>query len=216
MSTKSFWIWVAIILIADVIFTVNTYGQMPERVPIHWNAEGQVDGWGNRNTYLWMGPGLVLFGLLLAVLIPVLSPPKYKIDSFRETFNSIMLFVVMLMAYIHGFTAYSALHPKEELSRFMVAGIFVFFSLMGNLMGRLKPNFYAGIRTPWTLANDDVWRLTHRLGGKMFFYGGIVGAVLALAGFLIPAVVVILIVAFTPVIYSFVLSKKLETSSPSD
>jgi len=212
MSTRAFWIATLVIAVVVAAFSIWSYGIMPDRVPIHWNIQGKVDGWGDRTTYLWMGPGLVGFGILLAAALPFLSPPKFKIDDFRATFNSLMLFVIMLMAFVHFMSAYAALNPGKDMSRWLVAGICIFFSLMGNLMGRIKPNFYAGIRTPWTLANEEVWRRTHRMGGRLFFFGGILGATLAAFGLMAPAIVVVLTVSFAPVIYSFVISKRLESA----
>lgn len=213
MSTRNFWIWVLLVAAADLVFAFWSYGQMPEQVPTHWNIEGKPDAWGSRSTYLWIGPGLVGFGVLLALALPYLSPPKFKIEPFRETFYAMMLFVIMLMVFIHAMTAYGALNPGQQMGNWLVAGICVFFSLIGNLMGRIKPNFYAGIRTPWTLSNEEVWRRTHRFGGRLFFFGGIVGALLAGFNLLVAALVVILAVSFTPVFYSFFVSKSLESES---
>ncbi len=213
MSTRAFWVWAIAIAAADAVFAALVYARLPERVPIHWNIEGEPDGWGSRATFLWMGPGLIAFGLLLALALPYLSPARFKIDPFRETFHILMLFVLMLFGYIHAFTSVAAMNPGERLGNWLVVGIFVFLSLIGNLLGRVKPNFYVGIRTPWTLADEEVWRRTHRLGGKLMFWGGLVGAILAAANLLIPAFVVLLVPGLSPVVYSFVISKRLESST---
>ena len=213
MSARAFWIWAAVLTIADVALALYYYNQMPERVPIHWNAQGKVDGYGGKDIYLWMGPGFMVFGLLLAGGLPYLSPAKFKIDTFKDTFHTIIFFVLMLMAYINVLTMYVALHPGEDLGRWLVGGIFVFFSLVGNMMGRVKQNFYVGIRTPWTLANEEVWKRTHRLAGKLWFVGGLAGAALAVLGGFIVAIVLLFVMVFIPVVYSFVISKKLESSA---
>ncbi len=213
MKTRTFWFWAIGVAVTDAIFTAWSYGQMPERIPIHWSAAGKVDAWGSKETYLLIGPGGMILAMLLALAIPYLSPPRFKIEPFRDTFYKIILFMIILLGFIHAFTAMTALNPEKEMGNWLIVGICVFLSLMGNLLGRLKPNFYAGIRTPWTLSNEEVWRRTHRLGGKLFFFGGILGAILAALNLLIPAMVVIAIAGSVPVVYSFVLSKHLEASS---
>lgn len=210
MSTRAFWIWAAILTIADVATALYFYGQMPDTVPTHWNIEGKADAFGNKSIYLWLGPGLMAFGLLLSISLPYLSPAKFKIDPFRETFNTIMFFILLLMFYINGITMYGALHPGQEFGKWLVGGIFLFFSLMGNFLGRIKPNFYMGIRTPWTLASEEVWKRTHRMAGKLWLVGGIIAALLAVFDQFVAALVLILAISFWPAIYSFVLSKRLE------
>ena len=92
----------------------------------------------------------------------------------------------------------------------------IFFALLGNYMRTVRSNFFVGIRTPWTLSNDVVWRKTHELGGKIWFYTGIVLAVIVFFLPQIAAVVVmfcgLFFMVMIPVVYSYIEYKKINDS----
>jgi uncharacterized membrane protein len=89
--------------------------------------------------------------------------------------------------------------------------MFVFFALIGNLLGKVRRNFWMGIRTPWTLASEEVWIATHRLGARLMVAAGIAGAVCVALGVPLPVCFALLIGSLLiPVLYSLWLSKKLE------
>ena len=87
-------------------------------------------------------------------------------------------------------------------------------ALLGNVLGKVRRNFFVGIRTPWTIANEQVWNATHRLCAKTFFAGGLLGlvAVILRAPFWLPVTAVIVAVLI-PVIYSLMFYKQLERRS---
>src|SRR5262245_38423230 len=105
----------------------------------------------------------------------------------------------------------AALHPDRSLARWMIAGLFLFFAWVGNLLGKTRRNFWIGIRTPWTLSSDAVWIATHRLGARIFVVAGILGAVaVALGASPVWCFALFLAALCIPVVYSFRMSKKLE------
>src|SRR5262249_10492038 len=122
--------------------------------------------------------------------------------------------VVALFGFMHVLSLAAALQGGNAfpMGRWLVAGFFVFFALLGNVLGQVRRNFWMGVRTPWTLANETVWIQTHRLTAWIFVAGGLVGFVAVVAG--APLVwcfisFLVLLVA-VPVVYSFVLYKRLE------
>ena len=138
-------------------------------------------------------------------------------DTFRSTYLYIMVLVTALFAYMNGG------HPAGDLAggargnkfmdigRALIGGMFLFFALLGNVMGKVRKNFYIGIRVPWTLASDRVWNDTHRLAAWLMVGGGIIGFLLVLAGLPISGAFGVMIVTFLiPVVYSFVHYKALE------
>ncbi|KEF37930.1 SdpI/YhfL protein family [Schinkia azotoformans MEV2011] len=83
---------------------------------------------------------------------------------------------------------------------------------LGKYMSRIQFNYTMGIRTPWTLANEEVWRRTHQLGGPLWLIGGIIIIILAfLPGKIafIFMMIMIAIITIIPVLYSYFLFKKL-------
>ena len=126
-----------------------------------------MDGYGGKWT-LFMFPVMMVPMLLLFYFLPALSPRNFEVDTFRPTYLYIMDVVLGLFTYMQAvllYTVYQAVHGDDsfDIGRGFFAGIFLFFAMMGNVMGKVRKNFYIGIRVPWTLASERVWNDTHRL-----------------------------------------------------
>jgi uncharacterized membrane protein len=119
--------------------------------------------------------------------------------------------LIAMLAYIHLLELAAGLGLALDISRAIVGGVSLLFALMGNVLGKVRRNFFIGVRTPWTLASEHVWNATHRFAAKTFFAGGVVGlmAVILRAPFWAP-MSAILIAALSPVIYSLFFYKRLE------
>jgi uncharacterized membrane protein len=143
--------------------------------------------------------------------LPWLSPNKFEVESFCATYLYIMIVIVALLAYCQLLVLISALGMVLDVSRALEGGVCLLIVLLGNVMGKVRRNFYVGVRTPWTIANEQVWNATHRFAAKTFFAGGLLGlvAVILRAPFWLP-ITAILIAALAPVIYSLVFYKQLE------
>src|SRR5262249_17855295 len=112
---------------------------------------------------------------------------------------------------LHAALLWSYLDPGVDGVRLLVGGLCLFFAVMGNLLGKVKRNFWMGIRTPWTLASEPVWERTHRLGAWLFVATGLFGFVGVLAGGPVVGLFVVIIGgALVPVVYSLVIYKRLE------
>lgn len=192
------------------------YPSLPQRIPTHWNIKGEIDGYGDKSWALFLLPGTMVPLMLLFYFLPALSPKHFEVDSFRSTYLYIMVLVTAMFAYFHGLTLYAVWkntrHTGEfDLTRPMIAGMFLFFALLGNVMGKIRKNFYIGVRVPWTLASDRVWNDTHRLAAWVMVASGLVGFVLTVSGLsLILALVVCIGSMMIPMVYSFFHYKALE------
>lgn len=211
MNAKVFWGFGAAIMAATIGASLWAYPRLPDRVPIHWNWKGEIDRWGSKSVNTWMMPGMLAFILGLTAILPALSPKPFEIDRFRKTYYYVMAVILLMFAYIHGVLLAASLHPGFDLSRFLVGGLLAGFALMGNVMGKIRRNFYMGIRVPWTLANERVWNETHRLAGQLFMLCGVIGIILLALG-VHPgwAIGQFAVAAIGPIIYSYVLYKHLE------
>jgi uncharacterized membrane protein len=178
---------------------------------MHWDAHGQVNGWGPKWWLFLTGPGSIALIVLTFSALPWLSPKKFEVDSFRATYLYIMMTTVALLAYVHLLVLGADLGVALDMTRAIAGGICLLIALMGNVLGKVRRNFFIGVRTPWTIANEQVWNATHRFAAKTFFAGGVLGllAVLLRAPFWVP-MAAILIAALSPVIYSLVFYKQLE------
>jgi len=174
------------ILTADLVATVVLYGRLPSLVPVHWGFHG-ADGFGQRWTMVALGPGLLVVLWLLLVWLTRIDPLASKPleadapEAERGSFATLMTGLIGLGAIAHvalmmQLTGFAHLDPRFG----MLFGPALLI-LLGNFLPRVRPNYFAGIRTPWTLASADVWRRTNRLAGKLLFYGGLLSGLLMLA-----------------------------------
>lgn len=177
---------------------------MTDQIPIHWNIHGRPDGYASRWTILFFGPGLLLFGLLLAAAIPAMSPAGYRVQRFGPSYYAIFMVVEALFAYIALFMILAGVMPNLDMSRWLIGGILLSLGLMGNFMGRTQRNYFVGIRTPWTLSSDEVWNRTHRFGGRLMFAAGILGGLAVFAGVPpMPVFVLVMVAVLFPILYSY-------------
>lgn len=208
---QKYYLGAAAVILATLVGTMVAYPQLPNIVPVHWGAQGQVDGWGPKWSLFLYGPGLMLGMVLLFSVLPWLSPKKFDVDSFRATYLYIMIIIVAMLAYVQLLILASSLGVAVDVSRAIEGGVCLLIALLGNVLGKVRRNFYVGVRTPWTIANEQVWNATHRFAARTFFAGGLLGlvAVLLRAPFWLP-IAAILVAALAPVIYSLVFYKQLE------
>lgn len=164
---------VAVLLMLAAVLIA--WSSLPERVPTHWGVSGEADAWGSRSS-LFLLPGVALamwgmFGLLVR-----LGPRRENLDRSRETWWLVANAAILMMATVHFAQLAASLGWQVDVSRLVLVASCLLIVAIGNYMPRLKPNWWMGIRTPWTLESDEVWRETHRLGGRWMVIGGIVAA----------------------------------------
>lgn len=148
--------------------------------------------------------------MLMTWVLPWLSPKRFEIDSFWSTYHLVMILVFGMMAYVYAALLWADCGRAIDMGRAISCGICFFFVLIGNVMGKLRRNFYVGVRTPWTLASERVWNATHRFAAKTFVAGGLIGLVFSIAGLFLWAILISLAGALAPVVYSLVYYKQLE------
>lgn len=194
---------VAVMLIAGIVL----YARLPDPVPSHWNAAGEVDGYMSKFWGVFLLPLVTVVLAPLFLVIPQIDPLKANIAKFRGVFNWFIVGFVVYMLFIYGLTLASALGYQFNMTHLLLPVVGLLFIGVGYMTGRAKRNFFIGIRTPWTLSSETVWDETHNLGSKLFMIGGavtIVSAFLGEAGIWL-MLVVMLIVVFVPIVYSYIL-----------
>jgi uncharacterized membrane protein len=211
MSTRTMLVVTILIVVLAGAWSAWLYPTMPERVPTHWNMRGEVDGWGSRDMGAWLMPAMMAVMLALFLVLPLLSPVRYKIEPFRPVWNAVITLVMAMFGAMHVITMHASLHPHVDVGRLLIAVICLFLAAIGLFMPKVQRNFWMGVRTPWTLASEAVWRATHRVAAWTMGVGGVLGALAALAG--IPpmfAPTLVIVSAIYPAFYSLWLYKRLE------
>lgn len=208
---------VFMLLLLPLVYTVIMYFQMPDGLfPSHFNAEGKADEYNTLTNFL----GLQLIPLGVALFAYLFMKPsfynqKYPVITLKKLTLALILFYVSLDLFI----TYGATH-KDNLSGDRVIGFLfgLLFAFSGNLMHSLKPNYFIGLKTFWTIENEDNWRATHRLGSRVWLTGGII---LALASLIVPTnyirytfLCIAAILVLVPIIYSYYYYNKYQKPKP--
>lgn len=204
--------WLSLALIAlPVAFAIVSWPKLPDPMPSHWNMSGEVDGWMPK---FWGVAVLPLTGVgifVLMKLIPVISPKGFRIDQFRGVLHIVQVAILAFLALITVVVYLEALGVPTPQNRIVLAAVGLLFVVIGNYMGKVRKNFFLGIRTPWTLASSEVWARTHRLGGWLFMLGGIT----MLLGSLLDVrpdwpIGIAVALALYPVLHSYLLYRRIE------
>lgn len=191
------------IIAAGFVFGLILQPRLPEKLPVHWNASGQVDRYGGQAEALYLVPAISLFLLLLLWALPQLSPKGKDIEAFRPQYDATIIVLCAFMTFIHASILLNALRTFD-VSKLVFGGVCLLFVFIGNILGKTTRNYWMGIRTPWTLESDAVWEKTHRLAGKWMVATGLIGFLFSLlTPWPLISIVLILAGSFYPVIYSY-------------
>lgn len=176
---KSRWLGAAVAA-AMWAFALGVYARLPERIPSHWNLQGEVDGWMEKPWGAFVQPAIATLMLGLLWLLPRIDPRRANVERFAEDRRLLINLIILFMAVVQAATFAHALGWPVQVDRVILASIGLLFVGLGNYLPRIRSNWFMGIRTPWTLDNERVWRATHRVGGRTFVAAGLVMALAAL------------------------------------
>ncbi|CAG7644796.1 SdpI family protein [Paenibacillus allorhizosphaerae] len=189
------------------------YNQLPETMATHFGVDNEVNG--------TMSRGALIITLILLGLLPVLmrvaryvDPKRANYRQFSKAFEVSRVGVTILLTVIGWMIIAYNLGNHVDMTKVVMFVIGLFFAIMGNYLTQVKHNYMFGIRTPWTLANEEIWRKTHRLAGPLMMIGGVTSLITlffsGLAAVLV-FLIVILIASIIPVFYSYMLYKRNRT-----
>lgn len=172
MTRKTRLLLCTLLTLAVSIGVLASYSHLPDQIPSQWNINGIVS-YGPRRI-IWLLPAMMLFFNILLDIVPKIDPKKNYMKFMKE-YNLFCVFMNLFFAVLTAALELQALRPGLfDMRRLVWFSIGVLFLITGNIMPKFKPNFFSGIRTPWALADDENWKRTHRLGGKLFFLAGVV------------------------------------------
>ena len=192
------------------------YPSLPEQIPTHWNARGDVDGWTPKPWGAFLLPLIAVGTLVLMKLIPVISPKGFRTDEFLGVVSLFQLVLVAFETILGTVILLFAAGHDIDVSLFIMVAVGILFLILGNYLGKVRKNFFIGIRTPWTLASDEVWARTHRLGGWLFAAAGVLMIVGGFTGLPFALTVGAAVLAgLIPVVYSFLAYRRIEGFGPS-
>lgn len=206
-----------VIVVASWTIALWLYQILPERVPVHWNWQGEVDRYGSKFEGTMIVPLTLTLLWLLFLLIPLLDPRRTNYAKFRRVYLALVWFLLGFFLFMQVIIGLAILGKPIDIGVTISLAMSLLFIVLGFILPQLKPNWFAGIRTPWTLEDDRVWEATHRLGGRLFV---LIGVLMIPAAFIFsPAALVvmvagILLVSLILVVYSLILYQRLHSQDP--
>ena len=213
MNRKITFFLILVIVAAAVVISLLAYPKLPERMASHWNGKGEVDGWLSKSVCLWIMPGIMVFQTSLFFVILLIDPLRKNIEKFFGYYAGFIIIINLFLLAVHGWMILWNLDIQISSNIFMPVGIACLIFYLGIVMSNVKPNWFIGIRTPWTLSNEIVWQKTHKLGGVLFRIAAIIiliGAVFTKYA-IVFMIAPIIAVSIITLIYSLIIWKQLKT-----
>lgn len=198
------WLIIAAMFVAAAIVWPTVSGQ----IPVHWDAHGNANGYGGKFEGLLLLPLIALGLYILLLFLPRIDPGRANYTQFSGPFLVVRYAILMLLAGLYGITLLAVKGYDFNTTRLVLGAIGILFIVLGNVLGKVRPNWFVGVRTPWTLSSKRSWVRTHRLAGWLFTLAGLIFLVLiafnvgAALPWLIVGVVGLLTVAL--VAYSYI------------
>ena len=207
-SLKTEFVPILFILLGLVV-SFYFYSLFPDRVATHWNAAGVPDGYSSRAFAAYFFPLLNIVIYLLMLFIPYLDPRKKNYDKFQGVYHIVKGALIIFLTITYLIIGLNGLGQNIPVNVVIPLAMGLLFIIIGNYLTRIKPNWFFGIRTPWTLSSDEVWRKTHNYGAKIFVFGGLLMILAAffpnLFGWLMG---LFILMVLSVIIYSYLIYRK--------
>jgi immunity protein, SdpI family len=200
-----------VLIAAAYLYGIALYGRLPERVPRHLSLSGNADAWTSRAIAVWLVPTIALGIWLVLRWLPAIDPRRANYAKFQGAYDFMVDATVTVLVAVHLGTLAAAIGLPVHVEQVAMAGLGFALVLIGNLLPLTRSNFFAGIRTPWTLSSDRVWERTHRFGGYLFAAAGVVTFVAAFLGPKVSAAATAISVgaaAVASVLYSYIVWRR--------
>ncbi|WP_416728645.1 SdpI family protein [Fictibacillus sp. JL2B1089] len=165
--------WSYLLIALSVLIGVFAYPYLPDQMPMHWNINGEVDGYWDKQYAAFFPPLLMIVLMVLFIFMPRIDPKKENYKKFSGSYTIFITIMNVFFLLLQSVTISYGLGVNIDISLVVNLGIGLLFIVLGNYLPRIKHNYFIGVRTPWTLANEKTWRKTHQLSGKLFVVAGI-------------------------------------------
>jgi len=204
---------IILLVILPFLYLAFIYVDLPETIPTHWNAKGEIDAYGTKSTLWFVVLVLIIPIYILMSLIPKIDP-KGQIKKMGEKFYNLKFILMLFISAIAMYIIYATQNAELSSPKIVIVLTGILIAVMGNYMPSIKPNYFMGLRTPWTLESQYVWKRTHRLAGKLWFFGGLAIVVLSLLLPMTAAMIglgcILGVLVIVPLAYSYVWFKEEE------
>jgi uncharacterized membrane protein len=196
----------SVVIALPILIGVILWDRLPARMPTHWNATGEVDGWSSKPFAVFGLPGILLALHWLCVLGTAADPKK---RNHSEKLLHLVLWIIQALSVVLGAVTYlTALGQPVRIEVLLPLLTGLLFTIIGNYMPKCKQNYTIGIKIPWTLESEENWNRTHRFAGRLWFLGGLLIIATSFLGNVWIFLTITLVMAFIPFPYSYALHRK--------
>lgn len=202
-----------VLIILSAFASFYFYFNFPSQVPTHWNFKGQVDSYSGKAFAAFFFPILIAVMYLLFLVLPCIDPKKERYREFTKTYHLFKNVLVLFMVALYALTGLVGLGYNIRIDLAVPWSVGLLFIVLGIYMPKIKPNWFMGIRTPWTLSSEKVWAKTHKAGGKLFVLVGLIFLIMPFLGerLIFPVIIItILIFVLGTIVYSYLLYRQEE------
>ena len=166
------WYPMSVVILA-ILVSVAVYPRLPDQVPTHWDMQGNVNDYSSRFVGAFLLPIIMLGIWGLMRVVPTIDPRRANYDKMRGAYDRVVNATLTMLLVVHVIVVAMMLGAPFSLTRVLPALLGGLFIVIGNVLPQARPNWFFGIRTPWTLSDDRVWRRTHRIAGYLFVACGL-------------------------------------------
>lgn len=199
----------SLITLIPIVIGLILWDKLPDQVPMHWNAQGEVDGYGTKFQAVFLLPLVLVAFHWICVLGTSLDPKKQNIND--KIFTLVLWIIPVISLLCNSMVFATALGHKVSVEIIMPLFMGALFVIIGNYMPKCKQSYTVGIKLPWTLDNEENWNKTHRLAGFLWVIGGVIIMATAFLGAFWLFFIVLIPMVIVPFVYSYLLYKKNKT-----
>ena len=195
-----------VVMLLPILAGLILWNQLPEQMPTHWNAAGEVDGWSGK-AFAVFGLPLIMVAAQWLCMLGTAADPK-KNNHSEKVLHLVLWIIPVLSVVLHAVTYATALGHAVPMEVVMPILVGLIFTIIGNYMPKCKQNYTIGIKIPWTLDNEENWNRTHRFAGWLWTFCGIGIICTGFFGGFWVFLPITLLMVIAPIIYSYVLHRK--------
>ena len=195
-----------IVMLLPVLAGLILWNQLPEKMPTHWNAAGEVDGWSSK-AFAVFGLPLIMVAAQWLCMLGTCADPK-KNNHPQKILHLVLWIIPVLSVVMHTFVYLITLGYGVRMEVAMPILIGLIFAIIGNYMPKCKQNYTIGIKIPWTLNNEENWNKTHRFAGWLWTVCGILIMLTGFFGGFWVFLPITILMVLAPVVYSYILHRR--------
>ena len=207
----------SIVILLPIIFGIIFWDSLPDTITTHFGADGTPDGASSKAFAVFALP-LIMLALHWVCVITTLLTNRKRQQS-DKVYTLLFFIMPMISIFVSALIYATAFNFDLHLGSILSILFGLMFVVMGNYMPKITRNRTMGIKIKWTLASDENWAATHRVAGRVWFFGGFVvmlGAFLPVDALMIASLPAILLLVLIPTVYSYVFYKKQLASGEID